>query len=972
MAILQRTWLWHVAAAVLFVVTTSLHGDIVTGTTSRVEIVNSGFEDTFTPVNRGWLAAANGWQKSIAEDACVLVDDAHSGKVAARLREGTLSLDLKEVDLRGKSLSVGFYAKGAGCLSCSIACFYKEGDKWRRGGLRSDIGRGAPLSEQYLPYRVNFSPVENDVAYVMLTFIGNATIDDICLVASDTPFDLDQKKVFLKEGEAMPEAYSAGVNAIPTGLVNVASFAGIRTKPFALTPYRAVDGIMGTGVSFEAFPIDGAKVFDFIYDQAIDVCGVRMSLPSSDFAIYADIDGSGKYVKELVTVNGGSTLSYWGRKAWPWYSLQLASPVKARAIRYIIFSTSASALMEFQILAPSSQAGGLARPPAALANLPLLTKGEKMTLPVPAPEQKYLQGFTIEPWMYGSQGGYNPDKPRRPLADWAEFRSMMDDFKYFGANFINLFPPKTCVNVKGRKGTFAWDVMWPSQVWRWQSKENYLKELMETVKAESDIKVFTTIRYPYYRQDLPPPSVAETETYGLYGRNRIQSSREMAEAGVDGLSVILDEQMFGAGYPIFYFQKKSVPDDASPSDRAAIVLANQVAEIRRQAFRRRWGLSLSDDEFPVRPKDNLLYRQYVIFYYEQQAHLMRDIVTAARAANPAVKSYTAFSTTDHFNNRLERASDHDIFGFAADIDIMAGDPYFTLEDPWGCYNPSYMSQVWRASGPKRIAGLTLNYSWGGGHPDRNPLCAQTYPPICYVGAVLGGALNGAREFNFWRYNFACGMDPIEGGREGVKKAFEMLDTLAAWGGKSGRTPADIAVLRSRASEDWWQLRQQFGGVSGSSEDCSNGVSYFKWVASHLLRNGRCFETFFADHPESFQDIGRFRTIILPFAYSMDEKCLAIIKKAIAGGSNVIVLGGSGETDAMGQPYPHPLLLSLIAEQKVRRFDADVITDGHLPGVESAFATMLDASLGDRNSLTLERHGSDIQVGLLETGVAEKL
>ena len=45
MAILPRTGLGYVAAMILIVATPSLHGDVVTSTTSPVEIVNAGFEE---------------------------------------------------------------------------------------------------------------------------------------------------------------------------------------------------------------------------------------------------------------------------------------------------------------------------------------------------------------------------------------------------------------------------------------------------------------------------------------------------------------------------------------------------------------------------------------------------------------------------------------------------------------------------------------------------------------------------------------------------------------------------------------------------------------------------------------------------------------------------------------------------------------------------------------------------------------
>ncbi len=940
----------------------------------EVKLVNAGFESTEKPVTAAWLAGSTGWTKGTKEGYCDITNDAKEGKQAVHLKQGFLRYKIIAKDLHKKSLSVKFFAKGSGKLRCNIAAFYKEDGKWRRMDLKSNIGAGLPLSDQYLAYTVKFAPLPEKIIFFNLVF-GDYTkkdwfIDDMKMFCQDEPFDL-KKKVVTKKNAPLPKSYFTGRGELPEGLVNIAPYAKIRTNPFGMMTYRVTDGIMGTGFSFEKFPETGARTIEFIYDSPQTISSVRLSIPPADFAIYADTTGGGKYTKLLKNVRGGPKLHYWNRKEWPWFKADLAKPLKVYALKYIDFSKKSAPFMEFQIVSPKAVSGSLMKKISMSANVAVLTAGKNLPVPAAKPDQQYLQGFTIEPWMFSCPGLV---KERRmgvnePLANWAPLRKMLDDYKFFKANFMLLFPPKTCEGVADRKGTFAWDVMWPSKVWRWQTKYNLLKEFCSAVRKQN-ISVFTVIRYRYFRQDIPYPPANELKTYGLYGNNVNQSISEMAGSDVDAVSLCLDEQYYNASHPIFYFQKKTVPANAANKLKKKLNYENELAGVRIKAFKKRF--DLKTDKLPATPTDTELYRKYVLFYFEQIAERMQDSNRLAKKANPKVKTLAAFATTDHFNNRFTRASDHDIFGFNADIDYMVCDPYFTREDCWGWYHPSYMAQVLRASSPKRQVGLTLNYNWGGGKPKRNPLCAETYPAICYIGAVLGGALNGAGAFDFWRYNFACSLDPIAGGRENVKKAFAMLDTLAAWGGKKAHTPKDTAVLRSRASEDWWQLKVLYGKWDGNKAENSKGFSYYKWIASQLMRNAYAFETYFMDHPEAYKNITQFKTVILPFPYSMSKEALNIIENAVNSGTEVIVLGAKGETDELGRAYSEPLLSGLIKAGKITYFDADILKDAHFPELENRFKKLLNRKLGERRTLFLERYGKDIQVGCLEKNPYEKL
>lgn len=938
-----------------------------------VQLKNAGFEDTAEPATPAYISGREGWQCSPVKDACTRIKDSQAGQQAVHLRRGSLHQKIEIGDLRGKQLTLSFQAKGTGMLKCSLSYFYKdESGKWKRAALASNMGAGCPLTDQYLQYELNFSQVPEKALYLMLSFNDSAPtdwyIDEVKLRVSDKNFDTVKKaQKAISEDAPLPEGYFNGNGKIPEGLVNISPLAKIKTEPFSSMTYRVCDGIMGTGLSFENFPVEGAKVIDFIYDTPVTADKIRISVPSTSFAVYADVDGDGKFTKELKSVRNGPVFSIWNRKNWPWVEINTEPGLKVRGIRYIDFAPKASPVMEFQILS----AGEKPIPSPELPELPGIEEGKALTLPVPKENQKYLQGFTIEPWMFNCPGIVKEMRKGNKVnfKDWPAYKKMIEDYDFFSANFMLLFPPKTCERVKGRKGTFAWDVMWPSKVWRWYTEENLLKEFCEAVN-EKGISVFTVIRYRYFKLDLPYPDKDKLETFGLYGENVAQSVAEMAEGKANGVSLCLDEEYFNAGYPVFYFQKFTVPENADKAEKKKIEYKNELADKRREAFEKRWNLKL--EKFPHRPEDNDLYRKYVIFYYEEIARMMKHSSEKAKKANPSVKTLAAFATTDQFNNRLEQASDHDTFGFGADIDYMFADPYFTREDPLGWYKISYMTQVLRASSPKRQAGLTLNYNWGGMKPERNPLTFETYPGFCYIGAVLAGAFNKAGAFDFWRYNHACSLDPIKGGRENIKKAFSMLDTLAAWGGKNAEIPKATAILRSRASEDWWQLKTQFGDWKGKRTECSRGYSYFKWVCMQLLRNGYPFETYFSEHPEAYEDLSEYKTVIVPFPYSMSRKTFEKIMEAVSKGTEVIVLGAKGEVDELGKPYETPLLEEMISNGKITYFDRDILKEAHFPETGKAFRKLLNEKLGDKRSLKLERYGNDVQATCLELNPHEQL
>jgi len=90
-------------------------------------------------------------------------------------------------------------------------------------------------------------------------------------------------------------------------------------------------------------------------------------------------------------------------------------------------------------------------------------------------------------------------------------------------------------------------------------------------------------------------------------------------------------------------------------------------------------------------------------------------------------------------------------------------------------------------------------------------------------------MNGGKLPAYWRQNFVY----YGGYEKHVEQAFSILDTLAAWGGRGARVPRRIAVLRSRASEDWCRCGSATARTATRWTD--EGYVYEKWLLSSSSR-----------------------------------------------------------------------------------------------------------------------------------------
>lgn len=881
--------------------------------------------------------------------------DAVSGNKAMRIEKGFVRQRIPvHPEAVGKPVTVYLHAKGGGALPFWFRPYKKEGDKFiatREGwkGLQANF----PLSDTYLPYTFTLAEIPEGTEFLDLNFGSYSRIDAV--------FD----QVGVATGVPVAAKEPSSPTSLPEGveLIDVAPYGAIRTKPYATLVRRMVDSIPGTGVLPEKHPYTRTHAYEFLYDRPVSVAQLKFTIPSQSFVIEGDSTGDGRYDKVLAFEPVYEKVGYWGRNDWPWYEKTVWPPVKVHAVRLINYAKDGNnAIFDFKIMALADQpAKSLAKREFRI-NAPLLVPGNELGPITPVPKKRFAQGFHVEPWMF-NMPQWLQQNPRPPLREWPPFRKMVSELKRMHCNLVWLFPPRTWVWVEGRKGTYPYDVMWPSEVFQWSHPEHLLREFTAALHDEG-MKVFVQYRFPDWKKTARPEGTGERPVLDWYHRTSFTGAAvEMAGEGVDGVPLCLDEEYFGgASYPGQFFQLKDEARVVDAEELEKIAEHNLKVRANREAFTRRW----RTESFPDKLEDTELFRKWVIFYYEQVADSLNETARAVKKVNPWVMTVSNIVNGEPFNDRYHYGWGYDLFGHAADMDYFGTDPYHTREDTnLGQYISAKITKSLIAANKKRSSIVTLNFPWGQSK-EKNPLTYEVHPPISTIGSVLGSAMQGGRAFAFWRYNYAF----MEGYDKYVEQVFGMLDTLAAWGGKDAHVPRDIAVLRSRASEDWWQLRVRAGKYDGKRDDEIMGYVWDKWVEEFLLTRGYPYELYYLDHPEDFARLSDFKLVILPFPYALSKEAYDVISEAVARGTQVIVFKRKGEVDELGAEYIDPLFARMIDEGKIHFIEDDVADLGHFAWFNAKVENMIDGLLGPRKRHHVDVNGYDVQVGWLEKETGE--
>jgi len=744
--------------------------------------------------------------------------------------------------------------------------------------------------------------------------------------------------------------------ALPAGtpLVNIARFAKIKTEPYMTMARNLVDQdeILRTMNSPEGGTPARANRYEFHYDQPQTIATIRWAVPGGPWILLADTTGNGQYTQVLrmdlegkVTNPGG----VWQSRCW--LTNTFWPPVKAYGIA-LVNPAGAMSIYDFQILTSE------ANPPFPLATalepgVAPLAAGAALTVPDPPVEQQIMKGFHIEPWMFNIEGWLRMDKAKRPpLSEYKPFADYVAEIKRLHGNTLNMWPPKIG-SARGPR-TYEMDMMWPSQYDKWTIDEDALTAVCDAFhKAGITLGVMDRCPYPKALEDFPKTATRDLPAPYIDRRYREYLAGVVREEVKAGAAIV------GSGYDEEAFTWQSTAGEGLPN---MISDPKSAGLLTRKTFEEQYHAAIPDG-----PADTEAWRKWIVYTYDSFASFIKDGTDAAKATNPKVLTKTPVTVLDMVGNRrIDYGVAHDIIGHTANLDLFRASGYESNQDQ-GHYVAAASTKYGMAANKTRGTDSLHNNPWAWSGPEASPGYYLETSPQLFAAPPMSAVMNGGKLPLYWRQDHI-----YDGGYDKyVVQVYGMLDTLSAWGMKNATVPRSIMVLDSRASQDWWQVRQRYN-PAGNPLDQTRGFLCSKWLLETLFTNAYSFDMYYLEHPEDFANqLPKYDLVILPFAYSIKQSTYDLLAKAAANGTKFILLDRQGETDEWGNPYPAPLFRPLIDSGKVTFIGDDVTKVGHYPDFLDRFTGLLDKALGAKKLLYLNDYGNDVEMTCLEKNPQER-
>ncbi|MCM8828896.1 MAG: hypothetical protein NC902_06390, partial [Candidatus Omnitrophica bacterium] len=727
-------------------------------------------------------------------------------------------------------------------------------------------------------------------------------------------------------------------------LFNIAQFADISIKPYTTMVKNLVDqdpDLRTLTVPERGTPAKFFK-YEFRFKSPQKISRISVCVASGPWAILSDRDGDGEYETFLRMDLEGKIANPGG--TWVSRSFlhnNFVPPVETCGIMYIDLSGENN-IYDFQIMVDSKKDyEKLKKQQEMEKGIPMIEAGEEINVFPPSEKERVFTGFHIEPWMFGLPQWIKIEKDKRPsLNEYKAFRDFIEGVKNYKGNILNMWPPTTWETAGPR--TYEHFLLWPSRYDKHSANENFLKEVVEAFHKEG-LKLFTMRRVAYpkkleefpetYTRDVPAPYISRH--YREYLKGIV---REQVYSGVDGVGIGFDEQM---------------------RYRAALNLKGQ-NEITRNAFKERYKTNL-----PQEPQDTEAFRKWIVFAYEEFASYLSDAANEAKKINPLVytKSPVHFTLGTLWNSRIDVGIAEDIVGNKAKIDFARANEYLTFRS-LGHYVTVLSAKIGiGANHNGSVVSLhNCSWSWRNDTLDVHPGFYLHFPPVYMRASPISSVVNGARMTLFWRYNaiFFGNYDKY------VREGYSIIETMSSWGLKDAKTPKNIAILRSRVSEDWWQVRQRYN-EEGDPMDQIRGYVYFKYLIEFLLRNGYPFDVYYLEHPiqKLKNELEGYSLLILPFPYSMGKETFNLINEFIKKGVKIILFDRQAETDEWGNFYEKALFEELIKNGKVIYINENIPGIGHYSDFIKFLKKELDQALGDKKAFYFNSYEEDVEFNVLE-------
>jgi hypothetical protein len=683
--------------------------------------------------------------------------------------------------------------------------------------------------------------------------------------------------------------------------------------------------------------------YTFSYKQPVPVARVCIHLTggAGTFVIRGDVEGKENFTELIAKVEGVKGVKDWviidtGDK--PLYSLRIEG-IEGSLRGY---RSSFTFIDEVKIFAGKEKVSPLLSdlqkkavfkgPGYPRAGIPYVAL-ERVDFKLPPAERKKDFGkmLTTDLWMFGIN--LKKDTSVIDYSKSESFRKVVQACRLVGFNSVMIFLEESWKNL----------VPWPSKVAN-GTDENILKALCDALHKEG-LKVYVmpssalsppfaggslfiypkeeSSRYPQMKQF---PGIVHGKHYR---DNWLALLDEAMASGADGVSLCPDENYYKG-----HFMETLPRDDEG-----------------RKLYQQRFGYPL-----PFHEEDSLKFRQWILMRHQGICGLYQYWAEKLKGKYPGVHLTSRFMVpVSGYSNITETGIPLDILGETGALNELSSD-----------YLGPYGIQMMAAANGWRKGGMCFDACmWG-------PLQgADRKTDMEIMGEVMWSVMYGLGAIDVYRENYLW----EQGTLPGFIRAFGVLSDLERLGVKDARPPAKIALLSSRTSIDWWQIKAWWGehqdlhwdrGVEGTRGWFADSTVY-----NILQQNGIPFDWFFLDNDQHLDKLDNYKLLIIPFAHSISKEAIEKIKEAADKGTRIILFDGkAGSADRWGEPYAEPALKELLDSEKAVLFEEDILADGATDIFAGKVAKTIQDILGENIPLKLETYGRWIDATLLEKNPEE--
>lgn len=395
---------------------------------------------------------------------------------------------------------------------------------------------------------------------------------------------------------------------------------------------------------------------------------------------------------------------------------------------------------------------------------------------------------------------------------------------------------------------------------------------------------------------------------GQWGDLWVAALADCARNDIAGISLTPDEYNYNT-----YHLKRGFERHADERVRAfyeALPPYCNCPECERK-FRDLYGTDLPDLHSFAQTDD---WRNYINSRYISTTEWLRRSAEAVKQANPQVRADSLICVTPVCSDRWWSVGvAWDQVGYGTAIDFLTTDPYILLHNYLGDSTHWYVTETaQRLSGahPKRQCGIVLEASRL--RPEQREL-----EPVEVYGSALSAVFHGAKELAWWHHRHITGESGTALDHDKtyaiVKATYQLLSEVDPW--LEGLTsPRRIALLHSRASEDWWRFYTDGEAphecLTHPDKDARYASRAQVEVLMHCLRNGIPVDLYYLEAVTAAQ-LADYPVVVVPFPFAISDEQAQVLGQVAEAGAALVVISEVGTVTEDGEVRERAALLDLL-------------------------------------------------------------